>query len=78
MDGIKLNPGQDSKFNDVKAGQWYSDYINWAAHNGIVNGYGDGSFGINRTISRQEMAVVIQRFSALMDIELKPTRVIFG
>jgi hypothetical protein len=80
MDGIKLNPGQDSKFNDVKAGQWYSDYINWAAHNGIVNGYGDGSFGINRTISRQEMAVVIQRFSALMDIELKPinARVIFA
>lgn len=71
MDGLDMNPGQDSQFNDVKAGQWYSDYINWAAQNRIVNGYGDGSFGINRTISRQEMAVVIQRFSALMGIELK-------
>ena len=28
-------------FTDVAAGQWYTDAVNWAAANNIVNGYGD-------------------------------------
>lgn len=57
-------------FSDVKAGQWYTDYINWAASKKIVAGTGDGTFGTNQPISRQDMAVIMDRFAKEMDIAL--------
>ncbi|MBU1446301.1 S-layer homology domain-containing protein [Patescibacteria group bacterium] len=36
--------GNQSCFSDVPAGQWYTPYICFAKHAGIVQGYGDGSF----------------------------------
>ena len=33
----------EQQFEDVKAGQYYAPYVNWAASNGIVNGTGAGS-----------------------------------
>ena len=39
-------------FNDVGAGQWYTDAVKWAADRGIVKGYGDGNFGTDRKSTR--------------------------
>ena len=36
-------------FIDVSADQWYSSAIAWASSNGIVLGYGDGTFGTDDT-----------------------------
>ena len=41
---------------DVKAGQWYSSAILWASSKGIVQGYSDGSYGINHNITREQIA----------------------
>ena len=51
-------PKSDSvpKLSDVKEGMWYYDCINSAYTYGIVNGNGDGTFGIGRNITRQDMA----------------------
>lgn len=46
-------------FNDVEAGAWYYDYISRAVSSGIVNGMGDGSFGVGMNISRQDMAQIL-------------------
>jgi len=70
IDGLSVDSAAASGLSDVKAGQWYSDYVNWAKANGIVTGYVDGTFGINKTISRQEMAVIISRFAAKEGINL--------
>lgn len=34
-----------TQFTDVPADHWASGYINLATQNGIINGYGDGTFG---------------------------------
>lgn len=57
---LKLVSGED-KFADVADNEWYTAYIHTAAAHGIVNGYGDGNFGPNDAVSRQEMALMIGR-----------------
>ena len=50
-------------FADVAAGAWYADAVNWANANGIVTGYGDGRFGPEDTITREQMAVILYRYA---------------
>ena len=50
-------------FIDVADGLWYSDAIDWASANGIVNGYGDGRFGPDDTITREQMATIMWRYA---------------
>jgi hypothetical protein len=73
IDGLDTGNTLPAGFNDVIGGQWYSDFIYWAADKKVVSGYQDGSFGINKNISRQEMAVIIDRFAGVMTIDLAPT-----
>lgn len=46
-------------FQDVTAGAWYERYVLAAYENGIVSGVGDGSFGVGKNITRQDMAVIV-------------------
>lgn len=55
---------KDIPFADVPAGQWYSNAINWAAANGIVDGYGNGKFGPDDTITREQMAAILYRYAS--------------
>ena len=50
-------------FTDVAAGQWYTDAVNWAAANNIVNGYGDDQFGPTDTITREQMMAILYRYA---------------
>ncbi len=50
-------------FSDVAAGAWYDQAIGWAAANDIVSGYGDGSFGPNDPITREQMAAILYRYA---------------
>ena len=50
-----------SGFTDVVSGQYYTDAVAWAAANDIVNGYGDGRFGPNDPITREQMAAILYR-----------------
>jgi len=52
-------------FRDVKADQWYTDAVLWASTNGIVKGYGDGRFGPMDTLTREQFAVMLQRYAKL-------------
>lgn len=49
-------------FSDVRGG-WYADAVNWAAASGIVSGYGDGRFGVNDSVTRQDMAAILWRYA---------------
>lgn len=48
-------------FLDNKEDSWYSDALNWAYAKGIARGYSDGRFGINDTVTRQDLAVFMAR-----------------
>jgi hypothetical protein len=50
-------------FNDVVAGQWYTDAVIWAAQNEIVKGYGNDLFGPNDPITREQMAVILNNYA---------------
>ena len=55
--------GKPSAFTDVEPGLWYSDYVDWAAERGIVEGYGDGRFGPGDTVTREQAAVILARYA---------------
>jgi len=50
-------------FTDVTAGQWYTNAVIWANQNGIVGGYGNGMFGPNDNITREQLAVMLWRYA---------------
>lgn len=52
-----------SSFSDVPAGEWYADAVAWADANGIAVGYDDGTFKPNKTVSRQELLVFLNRLT---------------
>jgi len=51
-----------SAFTDVAPGEWYTDAINWAAANKIVDGVGNGKFAPNDPITRAQMCTMIERY----------------
>ena len=54
----------ESPFTDVPAGCWYTDAIVWAAQNGIVSGFGDGTFRPNEAVTRAQAAVMLYGYAA--------------
>ncbi|MDR1589749.1 MAG: S-layer homology domain-containing protein, partial [Oscillospiraceae bacterium] len=52
----------ETAFVDVPADQWYSEAVAWGAINGIVKGYGDGRFGPDDAITREQLAAVLYRY----------------
>lgn len=61
FDGAKGDRSQ-SAFTDVAPGEWYTDAINWAAANRIVDGVGNGKFAPNDPITRAQMCTMIERY----------------
>ena len=53
-------------FTDVAASAWYRDAVQWATTNGIASGCGNGVFGAENNLTRQQMAVMLYRFAKYM------------
>ena len=51
------------EFTDVLPGDWYYPYVATAAKLGITTGMGDGRFGVDEPITRQDMTVLLYRMS---------------
>lgn len=56
--------GKAADFTDVAKDQYYADAVAWAAENGIVNGYGNGKFGPDDNVTREQLAVTLYRYAA--------------
>lgn len=65
--------GQTVSFTDAESGAWYVPYLGAAVDAGIVGGIGDNQFGIGWNITRQDMAVMVER--ALKAADLTPAKV---
>ena len=52
-----------SLFTDVQSGVWYAEAISWANQKGIVRGYGNGQFGPDDNITREQLAVMLWRYA---------------
>ena len=51
------------QFGDVPGEAWYTEAVRWATSQGIVGGYGNGMFGPNDAITREQLAVMLWRYS---------------
>lgn len=60
--GRDLATDMVAMFSDLVEGEWYLPYVNWAYGNGIIRGYSEGSmagkFGVDRSITRGEIAKI--------------------
>ncbi len=61
--GAKVSQDADTGFSDVVNDGWSAGYIKWAAENGIVKGYENGTFGQYDEITREQMAAILYRFA---------------
>ena len=52
-------------FKDVDEGRWYSAAILWADENSIVEGYDNFTFGLNDSVTREQVATVLYRYDRL-------------
>ncbi len=59
-----------SPFNDVESGKWYTDAVTWASSNGIVTGYGNGTFGVSDSVTRQQLAAILYRYASLKGMDV--------
>ena len=61
-------PMAEKTFPDIK-GHWAESAIKEAAEDGIVNGYEDGTFKPDQSITRAELAAIYQRMKAKFEHE---------
>mgnify|MGYP004701628365 FL=1 len=57
-------------FRDVADGKWYTDAILWGQSTGIITGYGNGLFGTNDLVTREQMCVMLSRYLQWAGYEL--------
>ena len=50
-------------FADIEPEAYYGEAVRWAASEGIVGGYGNGNFGPNDAITREQLAVILYRYA---------------
>lgn len=60
----------DVQFTDVESGEWYTEAIGKAVALGVVNGYDDGTFGINDNITREDMMVMAYRTMTAFEMDI--------
>ena len=62
--GVTASAYAANTFSDVPAGHWAYDSVNKLAAAGIVDGYGNGTFGGDRLMTRYEMAQIVAKAMA--------------
>lgn len=69
--GAELSDYTETPFRDVNTSgaksMWQA--VAWAAENGYVNGFGDGTFRPNDTITREQMCMILAGYAGLSPAE---------
>ncbi|MDQ1233984.1 hypothetical protein QE450_001482 [Paenibacillus sp. SORGH_AS306] len=61
--------GTSSKFSDVSTSDWYMGAVTVANKYNLIDGYENGTFRPNQTISRQEAFVILNRAIAIVKLQ---------
>ena len=54
----------------MPAKKWYTAAVKWASDNDIVNGLGDGKFGPDANVTREQMCVMLVNFAKFSGVTL--------
>ena len=61
---------KQSSFTDVKADAYYMGYIEWGVKNNILVGIGGGRFKPDGLVTREQMAVIMDRYATAIGFKL--------
>lgn len=71
VDETKLTYTEDkgyvTGFDDVNGKNYYGAAIAWAKQAGVVNGYGDGTFKPEQTVTREEFCAMLANYASKFD-----------
>lgn len=73
MAGVDPTAYTKSVFTDVKIGEWYAPYVQWAYERGIATGYGNGVFAPDVSITREQLCVFLVRYAGATGTPLPTT-----
>lgn len=75
--GVDESEYNETLFDDVPTGEWYSPYVAWAAKEGIVNGLGNGKFDPTGELTREQMYKIAAYCATLLtDYDAVTTRLL--
>lgn len=60
------------EFTDVDPQAWYAPAIRWAYAEGIMEGYGNGHFGPNDKLNREQLVTILYRFARYKGVAETP------
>lgn len=63
--GLNTGASGTISFNDVARKDWFYPYVNAAVEAGYMAGFGNGTFGPNQAMTREQMAVVLVKAASL-------------
>ncbi len=66
----KLKVESEKQFPDVAVNAWYNSAVLWAYENNIASGMGNGIFGVGKNITRQDLALMLYKYAALLGCSL--------
>ncbi len=52
-----------------RTASWYADAMGGAVKEGIISGYGEGIFGPNDPVTREQLATMLYRYAQLKGID---------
>lgn len=62
--------GETPVFSDVSPEDAYYDAVLWAKEKGLVSGIGEGMFGPNELLTREQVCTILIRFASLKNLAL--------
>jgi DUF1680 family protein len=68
--GLELEESQ-TNFKDVNASAWYNGFVTAAQSYGLINGFNDGTFRPNDTITREQAMVILAKAMELTGLKAK-------
>jgi len=77
MQSEPTTTGAGTSFTDVRTGRWYANAVAWAYENGLVSGFGDGTFRPSQHITRAHLTLLLANYAQAMGVsppsmELEP------
>ena len=74
LDSINENKYKTENFTDVPSNAWFNPYVDWASKTGITSGTSNATFAPNNNITREQMAVMIERFCEYKQFSLNNSK----
>ena len=66
---IEVTDYNNINFNDCTEDEWYYAYLSTALNHGLIKGVSESEFGIGKNITRQDIAVILNRAGETFDIQ---------